>query len=314
MITPNTAYVIPFETTVAGVPTAADATPTAVLWRNGSAEVTSVVIVTTANTGIYHASFTTDAGWAATDRIWLVVSATIDGDAYTAVAWDSFAESDSAATIAAAVKVNTDQVVLLNLMTTTQNISALPNAIWSVAFSGFTAATGTFGYVVASLSTMIEFIGGFWRFRSTAVKVVTDEVGVVGDAVAALPSAAVAVLPAVGISADRSPGVVLSPFVGETITQSITLYQTDGTTPIVLTGKSLEIVFETRQGSDVAVISNASIVISGDSDNVVTFSYPSAVTLSERVLRFSLRDDAAPRAVYLTGICKVGIAPGNDPA
>jgi hypothetical protein len=91
MIRVNTAYVIPFSTTVAGVPTAADATPTAVLWRNGSAEVTSVVIVTTANTGIYHASFTTDAGWAATDRIWLVVSATIATVSYKAVAWDSFA-------------------------------------------------------------------------------------------------------------------------------------------------------------------------------------------------------------------------------
>jgi hypothetical protein len=121
------------------------------------------------------------------------------------------------------------------------------------------------------------------------------------------------VLPAVGISADRSPGVVLRPFVGETISQSITLYQTDGTTPIVLTGKSLEMVFETRSGTDVAVIANGSIVVSGDDDNVVTFSYPSAVTLSERVLRFSLRDDAAPATVYLTGICKVAIAPGSDP-
>ncbi len=103
MIKPSTAYVIPFETTSAGLPVAADATPTAVLWRNGSAEDNAVVIVTTANTGIYHASFTTDSDWLATDRLWLVVSATIGGDAYTGIAWDSFAESDSKADVAQAV-------------------------------------------------------------------------------------------------------------------------------------------------------------------------------------------------------------------
>ena len=172
---------------------------------------------------------------------------------------------------------------------------------------------------------------GFYRFDLTAgerdvelelrifPESATNGIEVIGvpmfyATASALAGASVNVLPAVGISADRSPGVVLRPFVGETISQSITLYQTDGTTPIVLTGKSLEMVFETRSGTDVSVIANASIVVSGDDDNVVTFSYPSAVTLSERVLRFSLRDDAAPATVYLTGICKVAIAPGSDPA
>jgi hypothetical protein len=122
------------------------------------------------------------------------------------------------------------------------------------------------------------------------------------------------VLPAVGISASRAPGVFLSPFVGELISQSITVYASDGTTPIDLSGKTLEIVFEARGGGDVAVIADGDITISGDDDNVVTFAYPSAVTAQERTLRFSLRDAGTPFTVYLTGLCKVSIAPSNDPA
>jgi hypothetical protein len=134
------------------------------------------------------------------------------------------------------------------------------------------------------------------------------------DTTAILGSAGVNVLPAVGISASRAPGVFLSPFVGELISQSITVYASDGTTPIDLSGKTLEIVFEARGGGDVAVIADGDITISGDDDNVVTFAYPSAVTAQERTLRFSLRDAGSPFTVYLTGLCKVSIAPSNDPA
>jgi len=120
------------------------------------------------------------------------------------------------------------------------------------------------------------------------------------------------VLPAIGISADRSPGVTLKAFVGETITQSITLYQTNGTTPIVLTGKTLVIVFETRQGQDVATVPNSGITVGGDDDNVVTFNYPSAATSQERVLKFALRDAGSPNTVYLQGLLSVQRAPKVD--
>jgi hypothetical protein len=120
------------------------------------------------------------------------------------------------------------------------------------------------------------------------------------------------VLPAIGISADRSPGVTLKAFVGETITQSITLYQTNGTTPIVLTGKTLVIVFETRQGQDVATVPNSGITVGGDDDNVVTFNYPAAATSQERVLKFALRDAGSPNTVYLQGLLSVQRAPKVD--
>ncbi len=142
MIKPDTAYVIPFETTAAGLPVAADEMPNAVLWRNGSAEDNAVVIITTANTGIYHASFTTDEDWLPTDRLWLVVSATIGGDAYTGIAWDSFGESDNAADIATAV---------------VEKVVSNSNPVGSV------------GYWLSALGSMIEFVGGLWRLRGTSL-------------------------------------------------------------------------------------------------------------------------------------------------
>jgi len=90
MIKLNFEYTILFAATVAGVGTAADSTPTAVLWRNGLASGTSVVVSTTAQTGLYKAVFTTDAGWAIADFLELYVTATIAGTAgYLAKVWSS---------------------------------------------------------------------------------------------------------------------------------------------------------------------------------------------------------------------------------
>jgi len=100
--------------------------------------------------------------------------------------------------------------------------------------------------------------------------------------------------------------------VGETISQSITLYATDGTTPIDMSGKTLAIPFETRSGIDVAVVASADITISGASSNVITFAYPSAVTVSERVLVFSIKDASAPLTMYMQGLCSVTRAPQVD--
>jgi hypothetical protein len=125
-------------------------------------------------------------------------------------------------------------------------------------------------------------------------------------------STTVTVLPATGIVADRSAGVTLLPVIGETISQAITVYQSDGTTAVDLSAKTLAIIFETMSGVDVAVVANGDITVSGASSNVVTFAYPSAVTSSERVLRFAIRDAAAPLTMYLQGICSVVAAPKVD--
>jgi hypothetical protein len=129
--------------------------------------------------------------------------------------------------------------------------------------------------------------------------------------VEALP-ANVTVLPATGIVANRSASVTLTPVVGETISQAITVYQSDGTTAVNLSGKTLRIVFETMSGTDVTVVQAADITISGTNSNVVTFAYPAAVTALERTLRFAIRDAAAPLTMYLQGVCSVGRAPQVD--
>jgi hypothetical protein len=125
-------------------------------------------------------------------------------------------------------------------------------------------------------------------------------------------SSTVAVLPAVGIVAERTAGTTLLPVIGETISQAITVYQSDGTTPVDLSGKTLSIIFETLGGADVAVVASGDISIGGANDNVVTFAYPSAVTASERTLRFAIRDAAAPLTMYLQGVCSVVNAPKAD--
>jgi hypothetical protein len=169
-------------------------------------------------------------------------------------------------------------------------------------------------FVIAANShvhSIADIAGGVWSALMASYQAVGSFGKGIVDLLARTP---VNVLPAVGISASRAPGVFLSPFVGELISQSITVYASDGTTPIDLSGKTLEIVFEARGGGDVAVIADGDISIGGDDDNVVTFAYPSAVTAQERTLRFSLRDAGTPFTVYMTGLCKVSIAPSNDPA
>jgi hypothetical protein len=125
-------------------------------------------------------------------------------------------------------------------------------------------------------------------------------------------SGSVTVLPATGIVANRSAGVTLLPVIGETISQAITVYQSDGTTAVNLSGKTLKIIFETMSGVDVAVVQAADITIGGTGSNVVTFAYPSTVTASERTLRFAIRDAAPPLTMYLQGVCSVIRAPQVD--
>lgn len=192
-------------------------------------------------------------------------------------------------------------------------------ANWAKDFGARTALTDT---------NPTEAEGGFYYFDLTeaerTVAIIgeifptssTGGVQVIGVPASYLSSEAtggvVNVLPAVGIVADRSPGATINPVVGETISQSITLYATDGVTPVSLAGKTLAIVFETMAGADVAVIANANIAVSGASSNVVTFAYPSAVTASERMLRFAIKDAAAPLTEYLKGLCNVTSGPRVD--
>jgi hypothetical protein len=88
MIELSKTYHFQFSTVKAGVGFTAAVSCT--LYRNGAAEATSVSVNTTAITGQYRASFTTDANWSTSDQIQIVAVATIDSVAnYIGTVWDS---------------------------------------------------------------------------------------------------------------------------------------------------------------------------------------------------------------------------------
>lgn len=232
--------------------------------------------------------------------------------------------------------------------TSPPTVGAIADAVWDEARAGHTTA-GTFGFYLDAAITGISAGSGataqqVWEYATrtltgaveldpavetqiTAIETFATRMttgiaqdGAVWQFTANMlelgPSggggSSVNVLPATGIVSDRSAGTTLLPVVGETISQSITVYQSDGTTAVSLSGKTLKVIFETMSGADVAVVLAADITISGASSNVVTFAYPSAVTASERTLRFAIRDAAAPLTMYLQGVCSVVAAPKVD--
>jgi hypothetical protein len=180
-------------------------------------------------------------------------------------------------------------------------VSSTPVARW---FVKLTLTTATFQ--ATDTATVESAISALQGADGDTLETLSDQIdGIDGNTV-------VTVLPATGIVANRSAGVTLLPVVGETISQAITVYQSDGTTAVNLSGKTLRVVFETMSGVDVAIVQAADITIGGTGSNVVTFAYPSAVTASERTLRFALRDAAAPLTMYLQGVCSVIRAPQVD--
>lgn len=70
------------------LPTNGDSTPTATLWRNGSATAETVTPTTTANTGEFKFTFVIPEGWNVGDILHLRAIHTIDGTDHPAVIWE----------------------------------------------------------------------------------------------------------------------------------------------------------------------------------------------------------------------------------
>jgi hypothetical protein len=317
----------------------ADSTPTVVVRKNGASVGDSVTVTKrSATTGIYDCEYN-PAGEVEGDQYTLEESATVTGTT-TGSATYNFAWTVRAV----AVERGTDNAALA--------ATVLSTAVWTSTIAGRIDANISSRATPADVSPTIHFsptieptelstgsvsaIQSGLALESSVQEIITtlsegveldsatsqkiDDI--LEDTGTTLPGliagieggggGTVNVLPATGITADRSAGITLTPVVGETISQAITVYQTNGTTPVDLSGKTLAIIFETMGGADVAVVAAGSITISGDDDNVVTFAYPSAVTASERVLRFAIRDAAAPLTMYLQGYCSVVNAPKVD--
>jgi hypothetical protein len=165
------------------------------------------------------------------------------------------------------------------------------------------AGEGTIAYPIAKLWEMLEDSSGY-RFTEKALEEAPASGGGGGTVIVAPIQAEVP---------PRSVETLLRAYRGETVDQIVSVVESDGTTPVDLSGKSLEIVFEGYLGTDLAVIATANITVSGDDSNVVTFAYPSAVTATVGRYYWSLRDDAAPSQVYLNGEVEVLRAAVNDP-
>ena len=190
--------------------------------------------------------------------------------------------------------------VLIDPTSHVHAIVDIATGVWSALTSGFSVA-GSAGEVVKALASMLEFVGGLWRWKSSSLTQAPSG------------TSTVTVLPAIGVAAGRGDRTTLVAYVAETITTSITVYQADGTTAYNLSGKTLAVIFENpKTGDDVAVVASGSITISGTDNNVVTFAYPSAATSAQRELTWTMRDASAPRTVYLRGVLEVRAAATVD--
>ena len=190
--------------------------------------------------------------------------------------------------------------VLIDPTSHVHAIADIASGIWSAGSSAYSAATGTMGLIMYAFSQMLEFVS-VWRWKATSLSEAPSG------------TSTVTVLPAIGVAAGRGDRTSLVAYVAETITQTITVYQADGTTAYNLSGKTLAVIFENpKTGDDVAVVASGSITISGTDSNVVTFAYPSAATSAQRELTWTLRDAAAPKTVYLQGMLEVRAAATVD--
>jgi len=182
MIKINYSYTILFASTVAGVGTAADSTPTAVLWRNGSASGVSVTVSTTAQTGLYKAVFTTDSGWDNADFLELYATATIAGTAgYLAKVWSSTeigaSELDSASVtavqsgLATSTSVSTLQTAVDAITAIFTGMTSLPNWLRRA----FRKDSGTAGMTTAQ--TEINNTGGAFTGTTDSLEAIRDNSG-----------------------------------------------------------------------------------------------------------------------------------------
>lgn len=157
------------------------------------------------------------------------------------------------------------------------------------------AGEGTIAYPIAKLWELLEDESGY-RFTAKALE--------------ATPAAIT--IPAASFAPARTDTTNLIVYIGETISQVLVVYEADGTTALDLSGKTLTVVFEDMEQSDTGVVASASVTVSGASNNICTFAYPSAVTDEVGQFRYALHNEAAPKTVYSQGLLLVKAAANKD--
>jgi hypothetical protein len=155
--------------------------------------------------------------------------------------------------------------------------------------------------IVDKLDTTVELDGAVYRFTENALEQAPTGGG-----------GGTTIIPAASFAPARTDTTNLIAYIGETISQVLVVYEADGTTPLDLSGKTLTVVFEDMETGDTGVVASASVTVSGDNNNIVTFAYPSAVTDEIGQFRYALRDEAAPKTVYSQGLLLVKAAANKD--
>ena len=156
---------------------------------------------------------------------------------------------------------------------------------------------------LATSAELTEIKGATWSASTDTLEAIRDATGGGGGTT---------IIPAASFAPTRTDTTNLIAYVGETISQVLVVYEADGTTPLDLSGKTLTVIFEDMEETDTGVVASASVTVSGDNSNVVTFAYPVAVTDEVGQFRYALRDEAAPKAVYSQGLLLVKAAANKD--
>lgn len=145
---------------------------------------------------------------------------------------------------------------------------------------------------------------------SNAIDELIDGISFTEEAFANMP--AKVVLPLSGYAPDRGNDVSLKVYYGEKITQILFAYEADGTTPVDLSGKTLEIIVERYSGDDVDIIPNEDITVTGEDGNEVRFNYTHAISMLLGTRNWALRDADDTETVYLKGTIEVLKAARNN--
>ena len=155
---------------------------------------------------------------------------------------------------------------------------------------------------LATSAELTEIKGATWSSSTDTLEAISDAASTSGTTI----------IPAASFAPARTDTTNLIAYIGETISQVLVVYEADGTTPLDLSGKTLTVVFEDMETGDTGVVASASVTVSGDDNNIVTFAYPSAVTDEIGQFRYALRDEAAPKTVYSQGLLLVKAAANKD--
>jgi len=209
------------------------------------------------------------------------------------------------------------------------SVSGIADAVWDEAKSGHVAA-GSFGAFfsgIASLASWLGIIAGKTADASTLAEVNATTAGNSYDNTRDSPEALrdrgdaawttgsvsgnVTITPLAAGVEQRVSGTTISLYTEEVKATTISISDADGDA-VDLSGLTLQLAIEDHAGSDVQVIADGSITRSGASSENATFTNSAAVTATERVLRWSLRDITTGNEVLARGNIVVTNAGAED--